>query len=160
MACEFPDIHFICVDFAPDLTELNSRLHRENISFHSGYALELLGTGEISADIAYFSSTATLINNLELRNYFSILSTRVKYVVINEPILAPMDGTVINPSFLPLDTSVPVRAKCLTHNYRGMVKEAGYEVLHYHVFSYERTRNEPDLHMLHLIARNSKKIER
>ncbi|MBN1122991.1 MAG: hypothetical protein JXJ17_18085 [Anaerolineae bacterium] len=157
LACRHPEIAFTCVDFSQKFIEVNRDFQRDNIRFVDGYALELLEEGEIAGDIVFFSSTATLINNLELRRYMHILAKTTRYVVFNEPIDPPMNGAVIDPSRLPLDRQVSSSDRCLIHNYRAIVEEAGFEVLHYRLFPYEGPlkMREPDMHFLHLIAHNT-----
>jgi hypothetical protein len=158
LATRYPEITFICVDFSKKFIEVNRSFERDNRRFVDGYALALLEEGEIAGDIAFFSSTAVLINNRELRRYMRALSEGTRYVVFNEPIVAPVNGAVIDPSRLPLERQVPTADRCLIHNYRAIVEEAGFEVLHYHLFPYEGSMimRVPDTHFLHLIARNTK----
>jgi hypothetical protein len=161
LACHHPEITFTCVDFGEKFIEVNRSLDRDNIRFIDGYALTLLEKGEITGDIAFFSSTAVLINNRELRRYMRALAKDTRYVVINEPIIAPVNGAVVDPSRLPLDRQIPTADRCLIHNYRAIAEEAGFEVLHYHLFPYEgrMKMREPDTHFLHMIARNTKFTE-
>ncbi len=158
LASRHPEISFTCVDFSQMFIEVNRDFERDNIHFVDGYALLLLEKSEIAGDIVFFSSTATLINNLELRRYMRVLAKTARYVVFNEPVDPPMNGAVIDPDRLPIDRQVVSADRCLIHNYRAIAEEAGFEVLHYHLFPYEGAlkMRAPDMHFLHLIARNAK----
>ena len=141
LAARHPGVRFIGVDFMPDLADMNRELARENLSFVSGYALDLLREGRLEADVVFFSSTALTINNAELRHYLRLIAERARYVVFNEVIHHSPDGTLVNPLDLPVGDSAPVRRQPgganaplnVVHNYKAIVEEAGFKVLHYRV---------------------------
>ena len=145
LASRHPDIKFIGVDFMPNLAEFNSEFQRENLTFVSGYALDLLEKGQVGADVAIFSATAIAIRNAELRNLLRNLAKRSRYVVFNELIYPLPGGLYIDPRSLPVDQSVatfiqPVPWEghtgpiCKTHNFAGMLEDAGFEVIKYRVY--------------------------
>ena len=139
MAARHPGVRFIGVDFMPDLAQMNRELARENLSFVSGYALDLLREGRVRADVVLFSSTALTINNAELRHYLRLVAARARYVVFNEVVHHSPDGALVDPLSLGVDGSLPVRRQPggaaaplnIVHNYKAIVEEAGFKVLHY-----------------------------
>jgi hypothetical protein len=141
LAARHPGVRFIGVDFMPDLAKMNREFARDNLSFVSGYALDLLAEGRARADVVFFSSTALTINNAELRRYARLIAARCRYVVFNEVLHHCPDGTLVNPLDLPVDDSAPVRRQParghaplnVVHNYKAVVEEAGFSVLHYRV---------------------------
>jgi hypothetical protein len=158
LAARFPQVQFYGIDFMPDLLEMNRQLSRENLHFMSGYPLDLMERGQARGDVVLFSSTATLIANPELRAYLRLIADNSRYVVFNEPIFTLLGGNTVNPDRLPLGRSVPVHLQpgsvadskelCMTHNYRAMLREAGFKVIHFHLFRPEWT----DMHIVNLIG--------
>lgn len=159
MAKMYPNVHFTGIDFMPNLSEMNAEFQLDNLDFISGYALDLINDPVFNSDIVFFSSTATAINNLELRLYLQKLHGKAKYILFNEPLFALPGGRVLNPEKAPVDSSIPTYLQpviitdktgplCQTHNYKGMLEEAGYKILHYHVY-------KPDFlntHVVHAIG--------
>lgn len=141
LAVRHPRVQFIGVDFMPDLAQMNREFARDNLSFVSGYALDLLRQARVRADVVTFSSTALTINNAELRHYVRVIAERARYVLFNEVLHHSADGTLVNPLDLSVDASEPVRRQPapgnaplnIVHNYKAIVEEAGFKVLHYHV---------------------------
>lgn len=157
MAVQHPDITFTCISFAPNVAEYNAEFARPNLKFASGYALDLLEQGTVQSDIVMFGSTGPMILNRELRRYFRAAAEHAKYLVLNEPIYNRYDYTPIDPSKIPLEQSVPAYEhwNCFVHNYRAMVVEAGFNILHYDLFpmpAYLGRANK--CHVLNLIAVN------
>ena len=145
LAGKFPDVEFIGVDFMPNLRELNADFPQPNLRFVTGYALELLEQDRLRADVTVMIDTALTINNRELRRYFRLLAERTRYVVIDDPLHRSPGGGVEDPLGLPLERSLPVYTPpvkvttlpgplCYRHNYKAMLEEAGFEVVHYRVF--------------------------
>jgi len=132
------------------VSEFNSRYSRPNLQLLSGYAREMLETGELGSDLVFFSSTAVIIRNKELRKNLSLIRKRAKYVVFNEPLYTfPNSRDIVDPLKVPLENSyllatpdVPPgyepppaanRSLVFVHNYAAMVKEAGFEIDHYEI---------------------------
>lgn len=150
LAKAYPDRSFHGVDFMRRLAEFNQRYWQPNLGFTSGYALALLEKGEIGADLTFFSSTAVIIRNHELRKYLSLLRRRSRYVVLNEPLYTfPKSDEIVDPATVPLEQSFLIatpdvppgyapptaenRSLCFVHNYPAMLEEAGFEVQHYEI---------------------------
>jgi hypothetical protein len=145
LADKFPAVEFVGVDFMPNLRELNADFNQPNLRFVTGYALELLEQDKLCADVAVMVDTALTINNRELRHYFRLLAARARYVVIDDPLHRSPSGGVEDPLSLPVDRSLPVYTPpvkitplpgplCYRHNYKAMLEEAGFTVIHYRVF--------------------------
>ena len=150
LARDYPDRQFFGVDFMKRVVEFNARYARPNLTLVSGYAREMLETDEIGADLVFFSSTAVIIRNKELRKDLHLIRKRAKYVVLNEPMYTfPNSKDIVDPSAVPLNESyllatpdIPPgydppapenRSLVFVHNYAAMVEEAGFEVIHYEI---------------------------
>lgn len=145
LARKYANIQFMAVDLLANMELFNAEFATKNLSFKSCYALDAIQNGDLRADVTLFSATAAEIMNAELRQYLKLLSTRSKYVVLSEPIYPLPNGRFINPTSVNLDVSVPAYAQpdylphpmgpvAYVHNYREMLFESGFEVLHYHAF--------------------------
>ena len=51
LAKQFENVIFRAVDVNPDLPEINSDLQLKNTEFFAGYALELIESGKLHADL-------------------------------------------------------------------------------------------------------------
>jgi len=160
LAQEFPKVRFTAVDFAGNLADFNRELHRDNLDFVSGYALELFEQGRLNADVVMMSSVAYEIKNAEIRLYFETIAHKSRYLILNEPIYLMPGGAVVDPGQVSLEESRPVFSYAgrtrrqpgplaLVHNYRAMLEAAGFEILHYRVFRPSFT----DLRMVNVIAK-------
>ncbi|MCC7451808.1 MAG: hypothetical protein IT324_30645 [Anaerolineae bacterium] len=157
LAVRYPNITFTCISFATNAAEYNAELARPNLKFATGYALDLLERGEVQGDVVVFGSTGPVIPNRELRRYFRCIGQHSKYVVLNEPIFNRFDGTAVDPDTVPVDKSVPAYEHWnnFIHNYRAMVTEAGFDVIHYDLFPVpEYLGRSSKHHILQLIAVN------
>ena len=160
LASKHPNVRFTGVDFAQNLAQYNVEFERSNLDFRSGYALELLESGEIDPDLVWFSCTAYEIKNAEIRRYLGILAKRPRTVVFSEPIYPQPGGRIVDPRTVSVEESLAVHSLpthlpgkygplALVHNYRAMAKEAGYTIIHYRAFRPAFT----DLRMVHMIAK-------
>jgi hypothetical protein len=163
LAARHPRVRFTCVDFSRNFAEYNAELARPNLDLRSGYAMQMLEAGELRADVFLFSSAAYEIKNAEVRRYFrEFARAGARYVILNEPIYPMPGGAIVDPQSVPVDASVPVKSLAgfgahrhgplaRVHNYRAMLEEAGFEMLHYHAFRPAFT----DLRMVNVIAKRS-----
>jgi hypothetical protein len=86
LAGKFPGVHFTSVDTMIDIAEINQFFpQRPNWSFKSGYALELLESGELAADLFFMTSTSVCFTHGELDAYCAALAKSAKIVIFNEP---------------------------------------------------------------------------
>ncbi len=142
LANAFPNVEFTAVDLVERMDELNSEHQAPNLSFVSGYALDLIEKSEILSDIVCFSATGAEIKNNELQNYMKILKPIVEYLVLSEPLYNLPGGNICDPLSLDKDQSIPAYIHPDTmphrrgpisyiHNYREMLEAAGYRILHY-----------------------------
>jgi len=158
LARQFEGVDFLSVDFASNLAEFNAEFVRPNLTFRSGYAMQMLLDGELDADLYFMSSTCVVIQNHELRAYFDAFRRRGRYVVLNEPIYIGPGDAVIDPESLAVDRSQPVYQYvnfegdagplCFVHPYRAMVQAAGFDVRYYRAFLPDFT----NLRLVHLIG--------
>lgn len=159
VAQRYPNVSFLSVDFAPNLREFNKEFIRPNLDFKTGYALDLLESENVRADVVMMSSTATVIKNSEVKRYLQNVAKMGSYMVFNEPLYNLPGNAVIDPQTVSVDESVPafqyrmhdgrLGSLCYTHNYRALVEQAGMEVLYYKVFKPSFT----DLRMAQVIAK-------
>lgn len=160
LAVRNANLEVVCVSMAPNAVEYNAQFNRPNLTFVIGYALDLLEQGKAHADVAIFSSMAVLLRNRELRRYLRCLAQDTRYIVLNEPVFNRWDYATIDPNTVSLDQSLSTfeeQGSTFIHNYRAMLKEAGFEVLHYHIFPFPDyiVPKPGKTHVLHLIAQNS-----
>jgi hypothetical protein len=145
LAVAYPRILFQGVDVNPRLVELNSDLLFDNLKLQPGYALDLLESGSLKADLAYFSSTATAIRMGELKRYLRNLSATAKYAVFSEPFWPTPYGQRLIPTAVSPELSLPVHLQrhsdtqaigyvCYAHNYRALLEEAGFDVFSYRAY--------------------------
>jgi hypothetical protein len=141
LARRFPQLQFTGVDFWRDLEEANAPLAAANFRVVHGYPLDLIEAGAVAGDIALFFSTACRIKNAELRRYLRSLGAR--YLVVDEPVFALPTGEILDPDEVDPAASRPAMMypvfagdreggypPCLVHNYRAIVEEGGWRVLH------------------------------
>jgi hypothetical protein len=160
LATMFPTVNFVGVDFAPNLAEFNAEFARPNFTARTGYALDLLEGGEIRPDAVLMSSTAVVIKNAELRRYAKVIAGVARYFLFSEPLYTFPGSAVVDPLTVPLEESRPAYAYagyndkpgplCYTHNYKAILEEAGFEIVHYHAFRPSFT----DLRMVQVIGRS------
>jgi hypothetical protein len=159
LASRHPQVQFTAVDFAPNLDGYNAEFKRDNLRFVSGYALDLLERAEVKPDLVFFCCTLYEIKNAEIRRYLQLLGDLGCYVVINEPLYLLPGGGVVDPDSVPPTESRPVYSLpspipgkfgpvALVHNYRALVEENGYRLLHYRGFQPEFT----NLRMVQVVA--------
>ena len=79
LAQQYPHMFFNGVDFAPNIKEFNSAFKADNLTFISGYALDLISQGRLDADIFVMSSVAYEIKTAELKHYFDLFKTHGRY---------------------------------------------------------------------------------
>lgn len=150
MATKYTTRQFFSVDVNPGLADINADLSAPNLSFMSGYALDMLEQGELAVDLVYMSSTATVIRNPELRRYLRALARRAKYVVVSEPVWLLPGGEVRAPRSTGPNTSLPAYVQrrpvtdeyvyiCYNHDYGGLMEEAGFQVIEERFFRPEYT---------------------
>lgn len=148
MAKQFPQVKFSGIDVNENIKEYNKDLILPNLEFISGYALEKLESNKLAADLVYFSSTATVIRNNELKKYFSILVNKSKYVAISEPIWPLPNKKIIAPHEISVQKSLPAFIQknpltsqfgylCYVHNYKELLQNAGFKITYYNFFKPE-----------------------
>jgi len=86
LAPRFPNIEFTSVDRFTDLARMNSFLPQSpNWKFRTGYALELLETGSLAADLFFMTSTSVCFSPRELDAYTEQIARSCRFVIFNEP---------------------------------------------------------------------------
>jgi hypothetical protein len=156
---KYPDVKFVGVDFAANLAEYNEEFAAPNLEFRCGYALDFLESGQLAPDVLMFSSCAYEIKNAEIRRYCAAVPIGA-YIVFNEPLYNLPGGGVVDPLDVSPADSVAVYSYAganpgeygplgLTHNYKKIIEEENFEVLHYRAFRPPFT----DLRMVNVIGR-------
>jgi hypothetical protein len=86
LARRFPAIQFTSVDTMVDIVEINRFFPQSpNWHFKSGYALDLLESCELTADLFFMTSTSVCFTYKELDAYCAALAKSAKVVIFNEP---------------------------------------------------------------------------
>jgi hypothetical protein len=141
LAGKYPAIQFTGVDIMRDLKTLNAEFDRRNLQFVSGYAVDMLEQGELSADALFFNVTATRMTENELFRFLRAIASQCRYVVISEPLMHRPGGEVVNPDRLrrstPTALSAPEWPPQFVHNYRALAETGGFKTLHYRVYEPE-----------------------
>jgi hypothetical protein len=162
LARKYPDVRFVGVDFAANLVEYNQEFAAQNLEFRSGYALDFLESGHLAPDVLMFSSCAYEIKNAEIRRYCAAIPIGA-YVVFNEPLYNLPGGGIVDPLDVSPAESIAVYSHVgaspgeygplgITHNYKKIIEEENFEVLHYRAFRPSFT----DLRMVNVIGRKIK----
>jgi hypothetical protein len=145
LAQRHPGVRFTAMDLIPDMEGFNAEFRLPNLAFRTAYPLAQIEGGAVAPDLAMFSATAGEIRNAELRRYLRALAATCRYVVLSEPIYPLATGAIVDPGSVPLAASVPAFANAdymphtvgpiaFVHNYRAMLAESGYRVLHYRAY--------------------------
>lgn len=161
LAMRHPTVRFQGVDLPDRLAEFNAEFLCDNLVAVSGYALDLIESGSLRADVVAFSATAAEIKNNELQRYFEVVKPFARWIVLSEPLYSLPGGAIVDPDDLPIDQSLAIYALphylphrkgplSRAHNYRAMLERAGYEVRHYHAFRPAFT----DIRWVRVIAEN------
>lgn len=127
----FPKIKFVSVDFQPNLREQNTLLGDfSNRDYLSGYALNLIQSGQLRTDLVFMTSTSVLFNASELDAYIQAFSdSKVSTIVLNEPwwplglLLKPPES--VSPG-MPYCSGVHGNYH---HNYIASLTKWGYSVI-------------------------------
>ena len=130
LAEEYPDVTWDLVDFPTTLEEENRDIKLDNMEFHSGYPLEFLEQTDKQYDIAVFNRTLSYMGRKQIAEYLRVLRNKARYVVFGEPCriqfeLGNLNIDWIHPEFPRSHGSF------LVHNYRRVLEEEGYRLLHY-----------------------------
>jgi hypothetical protein len=133
LAHRFQDGQFTSIDFQPNLALHNSAFPQSpNWTFKTGYALPMLESGEVKAEMYFFISTATLFNNQEFNRFFDLIATHAKAIAFCEP-WGP------HPTWLPLGIVKPEHVPienpycgglyaCYHHNYLKKLEARGFRI--------------------------------
>jgi hypothetical protein len=145
LARKYPSVRFHGIDVNIDVPEINADLKLPNNAFYSGYALEMIENGQLSADAVYMSSTSTVIRHQELAKYAELISQFAKYYLFSEPIWILPGDEIVNPKSLQPLGSIPALVQrhpltgnygylCWIHNYYEILDKAGFEVIDYRFY--------------------------
>jgi hypothetical protein len=159
LAQQYPDVRFVAVDFIDEYERYNAEFALPNLSFVSGYPIELMESGALHADLVIFSATAAEIMNPELRCYLNLLRQNTKYLVLSEPLYNMPDGSVIDPKTVSSTSSVAAYAQpdylphlkgpiAHIHNYWELLQESGFKILHYRAYKPDFT----DIRWIEIVA--------
>ncbi len=121
-------IRFDFVDFMKNVAELNAGYAGPNTRFFVDYPLRFLQTSEEIYDVVHFNRVLALIGRDEIREYFRVLREKARFVVWGEPAkILGMRGD-LNLDNVEDFVQFPGYR---TYNYRKLLEEAGFELLHY-----------------------------
>jgi len=131
---QYPDIKWDMLDFAPDLAQANADIALPNMNFVSCYPLEFLQRNRFFYDVAVFNRTLTVIVNAEVHSYFKELAKCCNYIVFCEVASVLRFTKSINVDKIPVNQSLPARGPMFIHNYRAILEEYGFCLIHYSAF--------------------------
>jgi hypothetical protein len=145
LARQYPDVRFVAVDFIDEYERYNAEFALPNLSFVSGYSIELIESGRLHADLVIFSATAAEIMNPELHRYLDLLRQNAKYLILSEPLYNMPDGGVVDPKSVSSTSSIAAYAQpdylphlkgpvAHIHNYWKLLQESGFKILHYRAY--------------------------
>jgi len=135
LAPKYPDLNFTSLDFGQKLKEYNSVFpERENWNFVSGYALDLLRSGNLKADVYLTSSTSVRFNNKEMDLYIDEFVKYSKFVVINEgwwfQYGLKFPFPIVRPEEIPEDNSlIHGLYGDYHHNYIKKLEDRGFRII-------------------------------
>jgi hypothetical protein len=114
-----------------------------NLSFSTCYPLDAIESGKIKGDMVLTISTTPRMYGPEFKRYLSALAkTGTRWIIMNEIMITDTNGTMFDPDRVDPNNSRPViyapsardQPTCFLHNYRAALKEAGFTLLHYHLY--------------------------
>lgn len=158
LARKHPTVRFTSVDFQQGLEKRNAFLGLcDNWRFVSGYALDVLETGDVRSDVVMFVSTSVVFTNAELRAYMKALSRWAKYVVLNEPYFHPTDSFRWFKLYRPEDidsskSRIGGDFNYYLHNYPAILASCGFEVISQAMI--DRTDGDRTAYRLQIVAKN------
>lgn len=150
LAPRFPGVRFLSVDFQPNLREQNALLGEySNRDYLSGYALNLIHSGQLRVDLVYMTSTSVLFNASELDAYIQAFDVaKVGAIVLNEP-WWPLGPLLKCPESVAPDRPYISGAHgSYHHNYIAGLAKRGFEVIK----STLEPTNEEGMWCLQLVA--------
>ena len=130
---KIPDVQWTMLDLETKLDEVNAVLEISNADFISCYPLDWLVENEDTRkfDIALFNRVMVLFTNAELRAYIKTLSKNSNYIVFCEVASVLRFTRSVNVDEIDSNASLPARGGMMIHNYRQILKEHGFEMIHY-----------------------------
>jgi trans-aconitate methyltransferase len=148
LASALPQHQVVGVDLSTVVAE---RKHQgANLTFRSGYALDLLENGDADGDVAFAASTFVVFTPRELARYCRALADRgYSRVVLNEPTWGPYSASRNGAPF-----SRHLERSVWHHDYAGYLIESGYEITHWTCEPYQPPGSaRPDIRVTRLVAR-------
>jgi len=133
----YKEVRFVGIDFPDNLAIGNASLASDRLEFVSEYPLEWLRNTEKTFDVAVFNRVFCIINQEEIKRYLRVLKRKTRFIAFNEAARITMHPTNLNVDSLPVEGfALP---GWIIHNYRRILHEEGYELIHYDV-----VRSNPD----------------
>ncbi|CDL00641.1 protein of unknown function [Magnetospirillum gryphiswaldense MSR-1 v2] len=155
-AAKNSDSFWINLDFVPDLADRCAAIARPNTRFVSGYPLDWIErTDEKMFDVALFNRVAVLLTPGELRSYLKALARVARHVVLCEPACINRYPRPVNVDTIPSERPLPLYGTMHVHNYRSLLAEAGFDLLHYTAAPTPIEWHGEEHHLIQAIARNT-----
>jgi hypothetical protein len=151
LAHEHPRLSFLGVDLnVDDATAKHSGM--PNLSFHRGYALDLLSSRTVTGDVVFASSTFIVFTPAELVAYLAAFKAAgVQHVVLNEPTWGGWKYSVDEAA-----QSWHLEGDIWHHGLAGYLRESGFVIASFQEFHYQHpVSTRPDLRIALITARSS-----
>jgi hypothetical protein len=143
LAREYPDIKIHGSDLPWAMARMNAEFTEPNLSFSTCYPLDAIENGTIKADMVLTISTTPRMYGQEFRRYLrALVASGTRWFIANEIMIPDTNGIMFDPDDVDPNNSRPViyapsprdQPTCFLHNYRALLKEAGFNLLHYHLY--------------------------
>ncbi|MBI3319049.1 MAG: hypothetical protein HYZ89_00450 [Candidatus Omnitrophica bacterium] len=126
LAAKYPRIHFVGIDL--HIPPRVKALETTNLTFMSGYALDVLEQGSLPQipDAVFCQFTAANVLPRECERYFQLFRRLgISWVVLNEP---TRNGFPVRANER-RSRSIYLGSKMWRHDYPGLARRAGYEIV-------------------------------
>ncbi len=155
IAARYPGVHWDMLDFAENLETEAQTIKTDNVEFFSCYPLDWLRSNDTRRyDIAYFNRVLVLLTNSELRSYLSIIKTIARYIVFCEPACINKFTLPVCLDKIPSHQSIPTYGLMQIHNYRHILREFGFSMVHYDSYETPVEWHGEEHHLVLGVAKN------
>lgn len=130
---KYPHVQWDMLDLTNHVANVNEGLGLENARYHACYPLEWLEERQtrVRYDLALFNRVLVRLPNAEVHSYFKVLSACSRHIVFCEPACVLRFMRSVNIDRIDPQDSLISRDLLRLHNYRKMLDEYGFDLIHY-----------------------------
>lgn len=130
---KYPHVQWDMLDLTNHVANVNEGLGLDNARYHACYPLEWLEERQsrVRFDLALFNRVLVRLSNAEVHSYFRVLKACSRYVVFCEPACVLRFMGSVNIDRIDPQDSLISRGLFRLHNYRKIVDEYGFDLIHY-----------------------------